>query len=212
MPTTLWYLPGAASLAVHLVLEETGLPYALRRVETAADGAREPRLQELNPDGRVPVLELEGQVLTESAAICLVLAERDPARRLLPPAGTPEHAETLRLLVHLTNTVQETLLRALYPARYVDDPSAAAAVDRAARARLDTLFDRLEAPLTRRDWLVGEAPTVADLYLFMLVRWGRRLDPPAWSRPGLREHWLRLAGRPAVARVLEQEGLAERPG
>jgi glutathione S-transferase len=50
---------------------------------------------------------------------------------------------------------------------------------------------------------------VADVYLFMLVRWGRHLSPPAWSRPRLRAHWLRLAALPAVAQALEVEGLLD---
>lgn len=211
MGAVLWYLPGAASLSVHLVLEETAQPYELRRVQVADDGTREPALLALSPEGRVPVLQLDGLVLTESAAICLLLAERDPERRLLPASGTPAHAETLRHLVFCTNTLQETLLRALYPARYVDDPAVAPDVQRAAAARLETLFGRLDAHLRDHETLVPGGVTVADLFLFMLTRWGRRLDPPAWALPGIRDHWLRLAERPAVARVLAQEALEERP-
>lgn len=211
MTVVLWTLPGSASLAVHLVLEETGQPYTLRRVQVDADGNREPALLALHPDGRVPVLELDGQILTESAALCLLLAERDPERRLLPPAGTAEHAELLRTTIFLTNTVQETLLRALYAARYVDDPAAAPAVQRAAEARLATLFGWLDERLRAHDHVVGGTFTVADLYLFMLTRWGRRLASPAWGLPGVRAHWLRVAERPAVARVLADQGLDERP-
>lgn len=211
MTVVLWTLPGSASLAVHLVLEETGRPYTLRRVQVDADGNREPALLALSPDGRVPVLELDGQVLTESAALCLLLAERDPERRLLPPAGSADHAETLRTMIFLTNTLQETLLRSLYAARYVDDPMAAPAVQRAAEARLATLFGRLDERLRAHDHVVGDAFTVADLYLFMLTRWGRRLSSPAWLLPGVRAHWLRVAERPAVAHVLADQGLDERP-
>lgn len=211
MTVVLWTLPGSASLAVHLVLEETGQPYTLRRVQVDADGNREPALLALHPDGRVPVLELDGQVLTESAALCLLLAERDPERRLLPPAGSADHAATLSTTIFLTNTLQETLLRALYATRYVDDPGAAPAVQRGAEARLATLFGRLDERLRAHDHVVGEALTVADLYLFMLTRWGRRLPSPAWALPGVRAHWLRVAARPAVARVLADQGLDERP-
>lgn len=211
MPAVLWTLPGSASLAVHLVLEEIGAPYVLRRVEVAADGTREPALLALSPDGRVPVLELDGQILTESAALCLMLAARDPERRLLPPPGTGAEAAMLSLLVFLTNTLQETLLRALYAPRYVDDLDAAPAVQRAAEARLGTLFGRLDDRLRTSDVLVGETTTVADLYLFMLTRWGRRLASPAWALPGIRAHWLRVAERPAVAHVLADQGLEDRP-
>lgn len=213
--TVLWYRPGAASLAVHLTLEELGIPYVLKHVGADGSGGEE-ALRGVNPDGRVPVLEHDGLVLTESAAICLLLAERDPARRLLPPAGSAEHAETVRTLVFLTNTMQEAFLRVFYPERYLEPADseeagnadeAVEAVARAAGTRLHGLFDRLESTIAERGTVTGGDVTVADLYLFMLTRWGRRLDPPAWTRPALRRHWLELAERPAIARVLADEGL-----
>ena len=79
-----------------------------------------------------------------------------------------------------------------------------------AAERLDAIFDRLEAEL-EGPYVLGERVSVADHYLFMLVRWGRRLPRPAWERPRLAAHWLRMAERPAVARVLADEGLEGRP-
>ena len=58
-----------------------------------------------------------------------------------------------------------------------------------------------------RDWLVGDHRTAADLFLFMLTRWGRRLDPPAWDSPNLRAHFLRTLELPGIRRMVEEEGL-----
>jgi glutathione S-transferase len=204
----LWCIPGAASLAVHIVLEETGEPYELHYLDIAGPDAPRPAdLLALNPEGRVPVLELRGQVLTESAAICLHVSDLHPEVGLAPPVGTPQRAELLRRLVFLTNTVQETTLRFFYPHRYVDDPAAADAVARRAEARLHELVGRLDGDVAGGFVCGGEGPSVADVYLFMLVRWCRRLTPPAWQRQHLRAHWLRMLERPAVRRVLEDEGL-----
>ncbi len=76
--------------------------------------------------------------------------------------------------------------------------------------RLDGIYDRLEGELDG-PYVLGERVSVADHYLFMLVRWGRRLPRPAWERPRLAAHWLRVAERPAVARVLADEELEGRP-
>jgi len=210
-PAVLWGSNGAASFAVHAVLEQTGHPYEARWLDLAPpDAPRPAELLALSAEGRVPVLQLDGQVLTESAAICLHLADLHPEAGLVPAPGTAERAQLLRRLVFLTNTVQEAMLRFLYPHRYVDDPTAGPAVKRRAEERLHELFDRLEDALGGA-YVVGDAPTVADVYLFMLVRWGRHLSPPAWSRPRLRDHWLRVLQLPGVARAVETEGLDERP-
>jgi glutathione S-transferase len=206
----LWWVPGAASLAVHMVLEETGEPYELRRRESDPDGTPPPELLALNPEGRVPVLELDGQVLTESAAICLHLADRHPEAGLVPAPGTPERAELYRRLMFFTNTVQETTLRFFYPWRYSAPGGPDEAVRTRAIERLEGIYDRLEGELDG-PYVLGERVSVADHYLSMLVRWGRRLPRPAWERPRLAAHWLRVAERPAVARVLADEELEGRP-
>jgi glutathione S-transferase len=206
----LWWVPGAASLAVHMLLEETGEPYELRLREGEPDEPTPPELLAVNPEGRVPVLELDGQVLTESAAICLHLADRHPEAGLVPAPGTPERAELYRRLMFFTNTVQETTLRFFYPWRYVAAGGPDEGVRTRAIERLDGIYDRLEGELDG-PYVLGERVSVADHYLFMLVRWGRRLPRPAWERPRLAAHWLRVAERPAVARVLADEELEGRP-
>jgi len=61
-----------------------------------------------------------------------------------------------------------------------------------------------------REGASGRVPalTAAAVYLWMLARWSRHQNEPAFGRPNLRAHWERITTRPAVARVHEQEGLA----
>jgi glutathione S-transferase len=68
-------------------------------------------------------------------------------------------------------------------------------------------LDWLDGELTTRPWLVGEERTDADLFLFMLTRWGRFQQPPAWGRPNLREHFCRLLERAGVRRMMAEQGL-----
>ena len=95
------------------------------------------------------------------------------------------------------------MLRFFYPERYGDvDTVAAAAARDAAEA-----FDILDRALEGRTWLAAEHRTGADLFLFMLTRWGRRLEPAAWDRPNLRRHFLATLELPGVRRMLDEQGL-----
>jgi glutathione S-transferase len=196
----LYWRPGSAAMAPHAALAEIGLDYELVRIER--DQAQsDPAYLALNPLGVVPTLvdDDRGLVLTESAAILLYLADRYPEARLAPSDRAPYY----RWLVFLTNTVQTAMLRFFYPERYggAEDVSAAAAVD-AQRA-----FDVIERELEAHGWLTAGHRTGADLFLFMLTRWGRRLEPAAWERPRLREHFLQSLELPGVRRMIEEQGL-----
>jgi glutathione S-transferase len=206
MGTRLYYRPGTASMAPHAALAEIGLDYELVLVETGADGHVPESYRRVNPAGLVPTLIDGDLVLTESAAILLHLAERHPEANLLPPPGTDERSEVYRWLIHLTNTVQTGFLRYFYPERY-----GTAGVSQTAAAELATLFDRIELRLTDREWIAGDTRTVADLFLVMLVRWGRRLDPPAWDRPAIRAHAERCYALPGVRRMWDEQQLDPPP-
>ena len=200
MTLVLYWRPGAASMAPHAALAELGADYRLVRIERD-EAQSDPAYLALNPLGVVPTLvdEERGLVLTESAAILLYLGDRYPDAALAPA----DRVDYYRWLVFLTNTVQTSMLRFFYPERYGggDDVRAAGAAD-AARA-----FDVLEGALDGRDWLAADHRTSADLFLFMVTRWGRQLPSPAWDRPRLRAHFLRTLALPGVRRMIDEQGL-----
>jgi glutathione S-transferase len=196
----LYWRPGAASMAPHAALAEIGADYRL--VEIGRDEAQsDEKYRKLNPLGVVPTLldEEQGLVLTESAAILLYLGDRFPESQLAPA----ERADYYRWLIFLTNTVQTAMLRFFYPERYGggDDVTAAATHD------AQQAFDILDRALESRMWLAAEHRTGADLFLFMVTRWGRRLVAPAWDRPNLRRHFLASLELPGVRRMLAEQGL-----
>jgi glutathione S-transferase len=194
-------------MAPHAARAEIGVEYELVLVELDADERVPAAYLALNPWGRVPTLEDGDLVLTESAAIMLHLADRHPEAALAPALGTPERAELYRWLIYLTNTLQPSFLRWFYPERYTADVDGYGAVREIESETLRRHFDSLDAELAARQWLVGEERSAADLFLFMLTRWGRNLDPAAWSRPQLRRHFAELAERPGVRRMLDEQGL-----
>jgi len=196
----LYWRPGTASMAPHAALAEIGVDYRL--VEIGRDDAQENAdYRELNPLGVVPTLvdDEQGLVLSESAAILLYLGDRFPESRLAPA----ERADYYRWLVFLTNTVQTAMLRFFYPERYGGGDEVTAAAVRDA----NEAFDILDRALEGRTWIAAEHRTGADLFLFMVTRWGRRLEPAAWEKPNIRRHFLATLELPGVRRMLDEQGL-----
>jgi glutathione S-transferase len=200
MSFVLYWRPGAASMAPHAALVEIGADYRL--IEIGREEAQEDAsYRALNPLGVVPTLidEERGLVLTESAAILLYLGDRFPKSQLAPA----ERADYYRWLVFLTNTVQTAMLRWFYPERFGGGDKLMEAAGHAA----GEAFDVLDRALEGRTWLAADHRTGADLFLFMVTRWGRRLDPAAWDRPNLRRHSVATLELPGVRRMMEEQEL-----
>jgi len=205
---TLYYYPGNASMAPHMVLEEIGAPYELRLVDRDKGAHKASDYLRLNPNGLIPAFVDGDMVLFESAAICLHLADRHPEAQLVPAVGTDARAHLYKWLVHLTNTVQAELITYFYGDRLVDDAAGAAQVKAHAEARVAAMFDRIEAALAQNGpHLLGDTFSVADLYLLMLARWTRNMQRPARTLPAVRALLDRTLARPAVARVFANEKL-----
>ena len=211
----LYHLPGAGSFAPHVVLEETGTPHELVRVvrDDAGTPIEPDGYLAISPSGRVPALVWpDGTAQTESAAICLAIAERAGRDALIPAIGASARAEVLTRLVFLTNTVQETILRARYPQRFADGDDARGDVAARAERDLAALRDRCAA-WYRGDaaFIRGDEPGVDDIYLGMLVRWTRLTAAPWWDEPALGAFYDAFHALPSVTRAREQEGIEARP-
>ena len=206
----LHYSPTDASLAPHLLLEETGAPFELKLVDRSVNAQKSPAYLKLNPNGLIPVLVDGDLVLYETAAILLHLADIHPAAKLAPALGTHERAHFYKWMLWLANTFHATLIPYFYAERWAADASAVAQVKASAEARVGRLLDQLEAEFARHGgpWLLGADYSAVDPYLWMLGCWTRRFAKPARSRPLLGAAMQRVQARPAVQRALRSEGLA----
>jgi glutathione S-transferase len=203
MPLKLFYSPGACSLSPHIVLRELGLPYTLERVDihnhTTASGAD---FYGINPKGYVPALELDdGRILTEGPAVVQYLSDRKPEAKLAPPAGTFERAQLQEWLNYISAEVHKTLGALFHPEL---GPEA----KEKTLANVGKRFDYLSKQLTGRQFLLGDNFSVADAYLYTLMRWTRlfKIDLAKW--PPLQDYVARVAARPAVKEALREEGLS----
>jgi glutathione S-transferase len=214
MTVVLYILPGAGSFAPHVLLEDAGIEHELVRVlrDDAGKVVEPPDYADLNPSGRVPTLVWEdGTAQTESAAICLAIAERVGRPALLPPVGDAARRSALQRLVFLTNTVQVAILRARYPQRFVAGEEHQAAVIAHAHAELAVLRRRCAAWYDRTPFARGEEHGIEDVYLAMLIRWTRLTDVPWWDDPDLGTLFDRVMSLPAAVSALAHEGIPARP-
>jgi len=203
----LYYFPGNASLLPHMMLREIGAEFELRLVDRDQNAQKSADYLKLNPNGRIPVLVDGDLVLFETAAIALHLADKFPEGGLAPAFGTRERAEFYKWMIHLTNTPQAEYRAWFYPYEHVNDEAAAPSVKQAAERRLNRMFDVISEQLGDKTWLLGERFSAADLFLLMLIRWGRGMPRPPRSLPNLGAFAERVLARPAVQKAFEAEGL-----
>ncbi len=205
----LHYSPGAASMLVHWLLIELDAAHELVLVDFATRQQKTPEYLALNPQGVVPTLVVDGVPRHEAAALAMLLADRHPAAALAPPAGDPARADCMQWMFDLANVVQPLFRQWWYP----HEPAGEANAD-AVRAhcvpRIEAQWQRIDARLGRRGpYLLGEAVSVADFYLTMLMRWSRNMPRPATEWPRLAALAQRMKARPSFAQLYAREGLSE---
>jgi len=214
----LHYFPGNASLIVHLVLEEVGVPFELRYVDRAQSAHKSAEYLALNPNGLIPVLVDDASrgadgrplVLYETAAICLHLADTHPAAALLPALATRERAHAYKWLAWCTNTLQATINHYFYPERWANAAAGAAIVKALAETKTGAMLDQIDAELARHGgpWFLGDRFSIVDPYAFVLCRWTRGFTRPARELPHVKPWLDRMLARPAVQRAFASEKLA----
>lgn len=206
---TLYYSPGAASMVVHLALLEIGAPHELRRVDFEAGAQRDADYLKLNPRGVVPTLVIDGRPMSESAAILMLLAERHPDAKLLPPSGSPEREAWLQWIVYLSNTLMSTYRFWFYPAE-LGAAEHTPAVHEALKNKIEGVWDLLDTQLqTHGPCLLGKDVSGADLLLTMLMRWSRNMPRPATEWPALKQLADLVRARPSWKKLCQIEGLGD---
>jgi glutathione S-transferase len=168
----LYYFPGACSLADHIVLEWTGVPY--QTVRMSLESVKSPAYLALNPNGTVPLLIDGDFVLNQNAAILCHLAEQHPQLKLLGDGTLRGRADIMNWLSFLNSDVHFAFKPIFTPSRFLSDPGYAEAIADTARSLVWTLFSRIDKRLAGRDWLT-EQRSVADPYLFVMLRWCARV-------------------------------------
>jgi glutathione S-transferase len=204
---TLYYSPASVSLASHIALEESGLPYELEEVSLKTGQHLTPSYLAIHPLGRVPALRLENsQVLTEVAAIHFYLAERVPEQKLMPESGW-QRVRATEWLSFFASSVHEAFISFYQPRRYTEDEAARDALKRDGKVRFQRMLELVEARLSPDPYLLGERYTLCDASALLFYVWGRYFELPVSTLPKYSALAERVLSRTAVQRAFEQEGL-----
>ena len=198
---TLYYGPGACSMASHIVLEESGEKYEPRRMDLAKGEQRTPEYLKMNPQGRVPLLQLDnGEPLAENTAILPYLGKR---YRMWPTDPTAE-AKALSMIGFFAASVHPAHAHVGRPERYTEDQSAVPGIKAQGLKTFHNHLKQIDGMLAGREWL-GNEYSVLDPYGFVFYTWGVRRELPMAELKNYTAFKDRMKNRPAVARVLEDE-------
>ena len=182
---TLYFAPGASSMAPHIALHEVGVPFERRPVSFARKENRDPAYLAINPEGKVPTLLIDDRPLTEVAAILTYVARSYPDARLWPFADIETEAQAISWMSFIASTI--------HPARR-------RGVEYSVQA-----FNIAEHRLGGRNWALGDY-SVVDIHLFRLYwRFANASHPSPDAFPSLNAHYDRMMARPAVSRTIEIE-------
>jgi glutathione S-transferase len=196
----LYYSPGACSLSPHIVLREAGIPFELDRVHggtkktsTGVD------YKTINPLGYVPLLQLDdGKKITEGVAIVQYLADLKPESKLAPAAGSFDRVRLQEWLTFVSSEIHKSF-SPIFAKTLSDDAK------QFFKDKLAGRFDWLNAQLANQPYLMGEGFTVADAYLFTVLRWTKPVGIDLSKWPALKVYVDRVGARPAVKAALDAE-------
>jgi len=198
----LYYSPGACSLSPHIVLVESGLTF-----EPVLASTKTHKLQDgtdyytINPKGYVPLLELDdGQRLSEGPAIVQYLADQVPAKKLAPPAGTIQRYRVQEWLNFITSELHKGIGGLFNPAMPEEGKTVL-------RARAASKLQWVDAQLEGKQYLMGDAFSIADPYLFTIANWTHYTGIDISGMKNLNAFQARMAARPAVQAAMKAEGL-----
>ena len=206
---TLFYAPGACSLAPHIALEETGSPFRATAIDTKGGEQRRPAYLKINPKARVPALLVDDWALTENPAILQFIARSFPEARLWPE-GPRDAARATEWMAWLSSTIHVAYAHMRRAERYANTEPALEEVRAKGRESCDALWPAIERAFGDGPWALGDAYSVVDAYLMVFWTWGHgpglRFDMhrtcPKWTAQAIR-----MASRPAVQRAFRREAL-----
>jgi glutathione S-transferase len=203
MDIVLYYAPITCALAPYITLTEAGADFKVRSLNLRKDQQHSPEYLKLNPKHKVPVLVVDGQVLTESAAIQTWITRTFPHAKLLPSDPWQE-LKALSLMSWCSSGIHPFLARINSPAKVCDVPSAADSVRRFAQAQLVENFQIADDLLTGREFFFDHF-TAPDAHFFWCMRRAKQFDLDFAPFKHCSTHFDRMSARPSVQKLLAFE-------
>jgi len=200
---TLFYAPGACSMAGHIALEESGEKYDKKRMDLSKGEQKTPEYMKIHPLGRVPALKLDdGSPLTENTAILPFLGKRFG----LWPSDAVKEAQALSVIGFFAATVHPANAHVGRPERYTEDKSAFPGIQEMGKKSFFEYLKQIDALYAKREWL-SDKYSVLDPYAFVFYTWAAKRGQPVAELKNYTAMKDRMLKRPAVQRVVADEGV-----
>jgi glutathione S-transferase len=200
---TLFYAPGACSMAAHIVLEESGEKYEPKRMDLAKGEQKTPEYMKIHPLGRVPALKLDdGSPLSENTAILPYLGKRFN----LWPSDPVKEARALSVIGFFASSVHPANTHVARPERFTDDKAAFPGLQAKGKQSFQEYLKQIDGMYAGREWL-SDKYSVIDPYAFVFYTWGARRELPMAELKNYTALKDRMLKRPAVQRVVADENI-----
>jgi glutathione S-transferase len=201
---TLYFSPGACSLASHIGLEETGAPYELKPILLAKGQQRTEDYLKINPRGKVPALSVDGKILVENTAILTYLARRFPDKKLMP-ADPAEEARCIGTMCWFSSVVHPSYHRSTRPELFAEGEAAAAAVKENGKKSFWANLQEIDSMIKGNDWIMGREFTAVDGYALVFYGWGARSEYPMKELSAYSAWQERMMNRATVKKSVDSE-------
>jgi len=204
----LYSFPGSCALASQIAFEWSGKPYTLELIKK--DDLDSAKFKQLNPSHHVPILEGDGWVLDQNAAILSYVADIAPDARL-DGDGTPLSRAEVNRWLGLINSEIHPAYKPLFGATaYLGDEAAIEKTKDDARAKLRRMFERCNDQLGKHAWIAGDTRSIADAYLFVVLRWARGVKLDLSGLGNLRKFEHQMRADTGVQHALKAQGLDQK--
>lgn len=202
---TLYYAPNTCALASHIALLDAGAEYELRRIDFSKTEQQSPDYLAINPKARVPAMVTPRGILTETPALLAFIAQSFPVARLAPLDDPFAFAQLQAFNSYLCSTVHVAHAHRVRGYRWTDDPAAIEAMKKKVPESVGACFELIERGMLQGPWVMGDAYTIADPYLFTIAQWLEADGVDTSRLPRVMDHRSRMKERPNVKRALEEE-------
>jgi glutathione S-transferase len=198
----LFYSPGTCALASRIALEDARADYEIVRIDFSRQEQRSPEYLKINPKGRVPSLSTDRGILTETPAILVYIAQSFPAAGLAPLDDPYAFAEMQAFNAYLAATVHVNHAHGRRGSRWADQQSSFEDMKSKVAETMTAAMELIEFGSLEGPWVMGEAYTVADAYLYTMSRWLEGDGVDINRLPRIKDHMQRMAERDSVKRAL----------
>jgi glutathione S-transferase len=201
----LYFAPGTCALATHIALAEAGADYTAERIDFKTNQQQSPEYLAINPKGRVPALVTDRGVLTENVAMLAYIAQSFPKAKLAPLDDPFAFAQVQAINSYLSSTVHVAHSHKGRGYRWATEESSFADMKKTLPKSMGAVFALLEEKMLKGPWMMGEAYTICDPYLFTLTGWLEGDGVDIATLPKVADHFKRMKDRPAVQKALAEE-------